>query len=99
MQQCKVCGGTYENTLPDGMQYFHVCPPLQRVEVERDGRRRLVSPEEVIASDKVIAERAIPRPGARNENVRQIDRSLPAEPIAEGEGAIEVSIDPAIEVK
>jgi hypothetical protein len=28
VQQCKACGGVYESMLPDGMEYYHVCPPL-----------------------------------------------------------------------
>lgn len=25
--QCNTCGGTYADTEPDGMLYFHACPP------------------------------------------------------------------------
>ena len=28
MLECLTCGGRYEPLLPDGLQYFHACPPL-----------------------------------------------------------------------
>ena len=33
MVRCLTCGGTYSPVLPDGFQYFHVCPPLSAVEL------------------------------------------------------------------
>jgi len=33
MVKCNACGGMYEPILSDGMQYFHRCPPLSRVEL------------------------------------------------------------------
>ncbi len=33
MRQCTTCGGTYAEVQPDGMQYFHRCPPLSQAEV------------------------------------------------------------------
>lgn len=45
MQECQTCGGRYEPVLPDGMQYFHVCPPLAVHELRdalNDGRLRLL---------------------------------------------------------
>lgn len=35
MLKCNTCGGTYEPILPDGMQYFHTCPPLSVVELRQ----------------------------------------------------------------
>lgn len=32
MVKCNTCGGVYEPTLADGMQYFHACPPLSEAE-------------------------------------------------------------------
>ena len=31
---CASCGGEYVDTLPDGLRYFHACPPLPRVRVQ-----------------------------------------------------------------
>lgn len=28
MNKCKSCGGEYEPTQADGIQYFHACPPV-----------------------------------------------------------------------
>jgi hypothetical protein len=38
MVRCLTCGGTYEPTTADGMQYFHACPPLGLSEL-RDALR------------------------------------------------------------
>ncbi len=27
--ECLSCGGVYEDVLPDGMLYFHACPPTR----------------------------------------------------------------------
>lgn len=34
MVKCQTCGGTYERIQPDGMQYFHACPPLSGAELK-----------------------------------------------------------------
>jgi hypothetical protein len=34
MVECLTCGGRYEPLLPDGLQYFHACPPLAVHEIE-----------------------------------------------------------------
>jgi hypothetical protein len=33
MVKCLACGGVYSPVLPDGLQYFHACPPLSVVEL------------------------------------------------------------------
>lgn len=33
MVKCNTCGGTYEPVLPDGMEYYHACPPLAGHEI------------------------------------------------------------------
>lgn len=42
--ECQTCGGRYTPTLPDGMQYFHECPPIAGVCVERDDGSRVIVP-------------------------------------------------------
>lgn len=32
--RCKTCGGEYEDLGPDGMAYYHVCPPLSVSEMK-----------------------------------------------------------------
>jgi hypothetical protein len=42
--KCNACGGTYDDVLPDGLQYFHRCPPLSVPELKHaleDGRLQL----------------------------------------------------------
>jgi hypothetical protein len=36
--RCGTCQGEYNRTLPDGMLYFHACPPLTMLQVKRGGR-------------------------------------------------------------
>lgn len=33
--RCNACGGTYTPVQADGMQYFHVCPPVEAVRVQQ----------------------------------------------------------------
>jgi len=41
--RCKTCGGEYDTTTPDGMAYFHHCPPIAAVKVQqKDGSLVLV---------------------------------------------------------
>lgn len=35
MVKCESCGGVYEPVQPDGMPYFHACPPLALHELRR----------------------------------------------------------------
>ena len=35
MVRCVTCGGEYAPVQPDGMQYFHVCPPIECVAVKQ----------------------------------------------------------------
>jgi hypothetical protein len=41
--RCKTCGGTYNDTLPDGGAYYHVCPhnydPVAETFTQRSGHR------------------------------------------------------------
>lgn len=67
--ECLTCRGTYDDVLPDGSQYFHVCPPLSLPELQAavdDGRVLLIPPETV---DEAHSRRLYQRTLARNENV------------------------------
>lgn len=37
MMRCKSCGGEFEPKNRDGSSYFHACPPVSMVRVERAG--------------------------------------------------------------
>jgi hypothetical protein len=51
--KCKACGGVYDDVLPDGMRYFHVCPPLTRQRVTRhNGALELVDSRMTTTIDK-----------------------------------------------
>jgi len=68
--QCNTCGGVYDEILPDGLRYFHACPPLSAVELEQavnDGK--VVLPAGETAEDAVMR-RVYQRKSARDENVK-----------------------------
>lgn len=85
--ECLSCGGTYDDVLPDGMQYFHVCPPLGRVELQAAVTAGRVTLPDGENADQAYERRSYPRPQARNENIAP--RATPDEPrriISEGRG-------------
>jgi hypothetical protein len=57
MVECLSCGGRYENTLPDGTRYFHVCPPVPALKVSRQGAEVLVALHLVRRTDIVRVSR------------------------------------------
>lgn len=88
--RCNTCGGVYSDVLPDGLRYYHRCPPLRRLVVERaGGRLETVDPIAVTPLDKVLEEIAVDRPETRDENV---DRARPGSDavLAEGKGRTEL---------
>lgn len=92
--QCNTCEGVYESVLPDGMLYFHSCPPVELVTVERDGDKLDVPRADVLDTDKVLSSRFVPMADARDENVKITGTDKAGNPIvelkAEGKGATEV---------
>lgn len=98
--QCVTCGGVYDTVLPDGYEYYHVCPPLSAPELAQavaDGKVVLPKDE---TPDDAVARRVYLRKSARNENVRAADDpSKPATPIALGQGTQPAPApDPAVAV-
>lgn len=43
--KCNACGGTYSPVQPDGMQYFHVCPPIDGLRVQQDDGTIIIVPK------------------------------------------------------
>lgn len=91
MLECQSCGGRYEPILPDGMQYFHVCPPLSQSELQAAVERGAV----VLAKDETVEAayltRTYERASKRDENVVPArEHNAPATIKAAGKGAIEV---------
>jgi hypothetical protein len=58
--QCNSCGGTYQDTDKDGMNYFHACSP-------EIFTTRAVEVAGIITKAEVRA----PRPNPRDENIDQ----------------------------
>lgn len=48
--RCNTCDGTYDEVLPDGMRYFHRCPPLSVPELKaaREAGRLALSPSRAL---------------------------------------------------
>jgi len=96
--KCTACGGVFEELLPDGLRYFHVCAPLSLPELDaavKTGRVLLPVGETV---DVAIARREYQRTGARNENVvAPIARGAAATITAAGKGVTPAA--PALDVR
>lgn len=56
-KQCNTCGGIYEPLGPDGVAYYHTCPPIVMVPVMRDGEALLVPLADLQKTDRVAARR------------------------------------------
>src|SRR4051812_30964027 len=42
--KCNTCGGEYPPVQADGMEYYHVCPPIDCVKVQRDDGSIVIVP-------------------------------------------------------
>jgi hypothetical protein len=51
--KCGTCGGEYDSVLPDGMRYFHACPPVRFVLVTRKRQPLYVQPANLLVDDVV----------------------------------------------
>ena len=70
-KRCRACRGEYQETMPDGTTYFHVCPPRRLVRVRHaDGSIEVVRPNQVLGTDVVVSDVFRPRPDHRDENTR-----------------------------
>jgi len=72
MVKCNACGGTYEPVLPDGMEYFHKCPPLSVVELAAAVAAGKVQLPALETPDVAVTRRIYERSNARDENI-QVD--------------------------
>lgn len=84
--KCNTCAGIYDAVTPEGLAYFHACPPLRQLRVqELDGTYSTVDPG-TQGVRRVVGERFTPRPNRRDENVRLNPTTGKSEPIATGAG-------------
>jgi hypothetical protein len=67
--QCRACGGVYAPILPDGLRYFHACPPLSAHELAAAVAAGTVVLPKGETPDQAVHRRTYPRPGARDENI------------------------------
>ena len=86
MRICRSCGGRYEPIGRDGVRYFHACPPIVRVRVQRDGAELVVDRDQVRVTDTRLEDVVIDRPNHRNENVRGWGATARSS-ISDGDGA------------
>lgn len=91
--KCRSCRGVYETEQHRNTKYFHACPPIELVTVERLGVVREVERKDVTPDDVELRSRLAPRPGGRDENVRVtgFDRNGSAETARKADGA---GVDP-----
>ena len=55
--RCNECRGEYDDASPDGVPYAHVCPPITRVKVKRDGQPRRVDLADLRDTDLIRVQR------------------------------------------
>lgn len=60
-KRCKACGGVYDQLGSDGVPYYHVCPPITLVAVQRDGTAQRVPLPELRPTDSVRVQRGADR--------------------------------------
>ena len=56
--RCRACGGRYQETLEDGTEYYHACPPVVHVHVRRSGLESDVPLDRVRPFDEVQVRRS-----------------------------------------
>jgi len=85
--QCLTCGGIYDTVLPDGLPYFHTCPPLSEGELARAvAAGKVTLPPGETAAD-AVARRVYRRALFRDENpVSSPDPKAPRRIVADGRG-------------
>lgn len=90
MVKCNSCGGTYEPVLPDGMQYFHACPPLSAPELQAAVDAGDVELPKGMRVEDALRVTVFERANKRDENVVAGGDPEHAAPIkAEGDGVLE----------
>jgi hypothetical protein len=96
MLECQSCGGRYDPIGPDGLQYFHRCPPLSAPELAKavkDGRITLPEGETV---EDAVQRRTYERANLRDENAASTKAADGGKPRLEGDGVlVVVSTTPA----
>ncbi len=83
--RCRTCGGVYPDSQPDGMRYFHACPPL--VDAAGEPHERAEKRDENPAPGIVRVFQTIPGRGENQERI--FVRGVPVEAapiVAEGRG-------------
>lgn len=89
-KRCLSCGGEYDDTMPDGLAYFHACPPIvSKVRVQRAGKLVDVAPGDVLPDDEEVDRLYIERPDKRDENVERVPPGQ-IKRRSEGKGAVDV---------
>lgn len=57
MMKCNSCGGTYPTDQRDGTRYYHVCPPVLRLTVDRGGNTIQIDPADLRPTDILTVRR------------------------------------------
>lgn len=97
--QCLACGGVYRPILPDGMAYFHACPPLSLPELAAAvAERRVILPAGESVEEAIQA-RTYLRSDTRDENARAASTAGASAMKAAGAGVTPVAAaDPTVVV-
>lgn len=94
MVKCNACGGVYEPLQADGLQYFHVCPPLSAPELAaKVAAGKIVLPGAETA-DEAVARRTYERANKRDENLKSTATKDAGSLKAVGDGTIGAATPP-----
>lgn len=89
MLQCRACGAVYDPVLPDGMLYFHVCPPLSAAELEAKVKAGKIQLPDDETAEEAVQRRTYERANKRDETVEPArDRDKPGQLKREGAGVL-----------
>ena len=57
-KRCRACQGEYSPTTPDGLRYFHACPPVKAIRVSRAGNLSIIPVSQLQPTDLIRVTRA-----------------------------------------
>lgn len=95
MTKCTTCGATYQQTLTDGMQYFHRCAPLSAPELAAKVIQGKVTLPLGETADDAVARRIYERAALRDENLPSTDAKDKVKQKAQG-GGVTIVPDPIV---
>lgn len=90
-KRCNTCLGIYDDVLPDGLRYFHVCPPVAEYFDSTKAPIDRATADSIAKLGGRYYVRYVERPNARDENaIKGRDMSTRGQPKKAGTGTTEI---------